>query len=234
MSSKTQYVHGILDRSGSMSGKIQDVIGGFKTNIEEMKKNTEDFDIFVSVKMFDNEEETLLESLNIKMLSEEVIEDVMKNYTPRGQTAIRDSLGNSLTYFINKYKEEEFKSCIVYMFTDGFENASKKFSASEIKSLVSKAESSNIQVVYIGANQDAILNAKKYGISPGLALNYSETAETVDSAYRALSAVVQRARSGNPLEFTLLERSASYPADKTEQNNFQFIGNCKPPPIRRS
>ena len=88
--------------------------GGFKTNIEELNKNKEDdFDIFVSAKMFDNEEEMLLNSLNVKMLSNSAIDKIMESYMPRGQTAIRDALGNSLNYFLEKYKEEHFESCII-------------------------------------------------------------------------------------------------------------------------
>lgn len=213
---KTQYVHGILDRSGSMNGKTQDVIGGFKTNIEELKKNKEyDFDIFVSAKMFDHEEKCLLEPSNIKMLNENSINAFMKEYVPRGQTAIRDSLGKSLTYFIEKYSSEKFESCIVYVFTDGQENASKIYSVDQIKKLVKDAESCNINVVYVGSNQDAILNAQMFGINPDLALNYVERSENVSSVYRALSGVAKRVRSGGRAEFTILERSASYPTEKT-------------------
>ena len=213
---KTQYVHGILDRSGSMNGKTQDVIGGFKTNIEDLKKNQEDdFDIFVSAKMFDHEEESLFEPLNIKMLSEESINAFMKKYVPRGQTAIRDSLGKSLTYFIEKYNSEKFESCVVYVFTDGLENSSKNYSVEQIKKLVKDAESCNINVVYVGSNQNAILNAQTFGINPDLALNCLEQPENVTSAYRALSGVAQRIRSGGRAEFTIPERSASYPTEKT-------------------
>tara|TARA_B100001989_G_C24550849_1_gene474556 strand:+ start:1004 stop:1744 length:741 start_codon:yes stop_codon:yes gene_type:complete len=240
--SKTQYVHGILDRSGSMNGKIKDVIGGLKANIEDLKTNMEEnFDIFVSLKMFDQEEETLLESINVKMLSEKVIDNITKKYVPRGQTAIRDSLGNSLNHFIEKYEKEKYESCIIYVFTDGIENASKTFSVSQIKTLVSDAEMKNIKVVYVGSNQDAILSAQEFGISPGLALNYAENTETVSSAYRALSNVAYRARSGGPLDFTLPERSASCRTEQTEVNDLQIleantldIQSLAPPPVRRS
>jgi uncharacterized protein YegL len=239
--SKTQYVHGILDRSGSMSGKIKDVIGGLKANIKELKQNLEEnFDVFVSLKMFDQKEDTLFESVNVKMLSDEIIDDITKKYFPRGQTAIRDSLGTSLNYFIEKYDKEKYESCIIYVFTDGMENASKTFSSSQIKKLVSDAETRNIKVIYIGSNQDAILSACEFGISPGLALNYEENTETVTSVYRALSSVACRARSGGPLEFTLLERSASCPTEQTGVNDLQILEtntlnmqNCKPPPVKR-
>lgn len=237
---KTQYVHGILDRSGSMNGKTQDVIGGFKTNIEELKKNQEkDFDIFVSVKMFDHEEESLLEPLNIKMLNEESIDFFMKKYVPRGQTAIRDSLGKSLTYFVDKYNSEKFESCIVYVFTDGLENASKIYSVDQIKKLVNDAESCNINVVYVGSNQNAVLSAQTFGINPNLALNYVERSENVTSAYRALSGVARRVRSGGRAEFTFPERSASCPTEETKKNtDFDLCipsnTPCQmPPPLKR-
>ena len=104
---KTQHIHAILDRSGSMHGKIKDVIGGFKTNINDLKSSKKvGYDIAVSAKMFDQEEEVLIHTTDVNFLSNEMIDEAMKKYIPRGQTAIRDALGNSLVHFIEKHNNK--------------------------------------------------------------------------------------------------------------------------------
>ena len=57
MAKNIQEVVGILDRSGSMSGKEADTVGGINTMITELKNNsTENDDIRVSLKLFDTKQ----------------------------------------------------------------------------------------------------------------------------------------------------------------------------------
>ena len=75
-----------------------------------------------------------------------------KQYVPRGQTALLDAIGNTLTYFINKKISDvnAYDSCLVYIITDGYENASKHFTQRHIKDLIVNAETHyNIKIVYI-------------------------------------------------------------------------------------
>ena len=228
---KTQYVHAILDRSASMMGKVPDAICGFKESIHGIKKDKEEsFDIYVSAKMFDHEEEELFTLKELKTISDEFIDNVMKKYIPRGKTSIRDALGTSLVYFFEKYKTEKFDTCVIYVFTDGIENASTKFSEQDIKKMIFDCEERNIKVVYVGANQDSLTSASNIGISPDLALNYTETTDNVVGAYRALSGIVSRAQSGGQIGFTLPERSASYTqATVASHGTSLFL----PPVVRR-
>ncbi len=211
MSLPIQHVHAILDRSGSMNGKTDDVIGGFRSNIDNLREEN-DFEIMVSAKMFDNEEVIILPSINVKTLSEQKLNDALKLYIPRGQTALRDAVGNSLTFFINLFKMTPFHSCMIYVMTDGLENASKNplFFPEKLKELIKKGEECNIKVFYVGSNQDAILNAANIGISEGQAINFDDTGEeTVQAVFRGLSAVASRIRTDEKSEFTQSERADS-------------------------
>jgi hypothetical protein len=51
-----QEVVAIIDRSGSMSGKEADTIGGINSTIEELKSNKSNEIIKFSVKFFDHQE----------------------------------------------------------------------------------------------------------------------------------------------------------------------------------
>ena len=58
-----------------------------------------------------------------------------------------------------------YDSCVIYVTTDGQENASRRYNNEKIKKMIHAAEETyNIRLVYLGANQDAILEASKFGI----------------------------------------------------------------------
>jgi len=208
-----QHQHAILDRSGSMNGKTEDVIGGFRANIQNMR-NTDDFNIMVSAKMFDHEEELILRSTNVKEISDEELDSALQSYVPRGQTGLRDALGNSITHFMNYYLiNEQFHSCMIYVMTDGLENCSRNplFYPDKLKELIERAEREcNIKVFYVGSNQDAILNAASIGIPVGQAMNFVDSEEvTVQAAFRSLSSAAERMRSNEVPDFVEVERANS-------------------------
>ena len=66
-------------------------------------------------------------------------------------------------------------------------------------------------VIYVPAAfcKDAILEAKNLGINPSRAMNYSETPENVECAYRSAASAAVRSRSLGRTEFTQEERISS-------------------------
>ena len=227
MTTNIQEVIGVLDRSGSMSGKEADTVGGINSMISELKANTVLGDeINISLKLFDHEEKLVWKS---KPLDEVTVFDI-KEFVPRGQTALLDALGNTLNYFMEKklMNPDAYSSCLVYVATDGYENASKYYTREYIKKMIKIAkEKYNIEVIYLGANQDAILEASNIGINADRAINYSENSDNTQAVYRAVGRVASSQRS-NPtgnLAFTLPERQASQSIDNDSP---------LPPPIVRS
>jgi hypothetical protein len=128
------------------------------------------------------------------------------------------------------HNPNSYTKCLIYVATDGCENCSKQFNAQTLKKLITSAqESYNIELIYLGANQDAILEAAKIGIEEGHAINYSETKDECQAVYRSLGNVVNRQRSCVPTAFTQVERSQSYQQSTpppTSRSN-------EPPPLRR-
>jgi len=209
MSNVIQEVVAILDRSGSMNGKVDDTLGGINAAFEQLKTEQEaNTTIKVSVKLFDHEEQLLFRSIDLK----DVRPIETRQYIPRGTTALLDALGNTLEYFMTKKLQDSnaYDSCVIYVVTDGIENSSKTYNAEKIKKMITEAEKTyNIKIIYLGANQDAILEASKYGISTDSALNYSENSQNVESAYRSVASAVKRVRTGEYSGFTQLERNNS-------------------------
>ena len=79
----------ILDRSGSMSGKESDTIGGFNSLVEKQRK--EEGDAVVTVVLFDDQYEVLYDRVPLK----DVPEMTTKEYYVRGSTALSTSSVNT-------------------------------------------------------------------------------------------------------------------------------------------
>ena len=206
---KIQEIVAIMDRSGSMMGKVADSVGGFNSAIEAIRSDQDDdFNINVSLKLFDHEEKLLFNRIplsEVKPLEEGQL-------IPRGQTALLDAIGHTLMHFMEKKLKDpqSYDCCTVYVVTDGRENCSKNFTRTRIKELIKTAEEKyNIKLIYLAANQDAILEAGHIGIDAGQAINYSESNEETRAAHKSAAAMVGRHRSGEPVKFSEYERQAS-------------------------
>lgn len=204
-----QEICAVVDRSGSMSGKELDTIGGINETFRVLRESKQPNEIIkISIKLFDHEQILKLRNVDI----EEVRDLTRDDFNPRGQTALLDAMGDTLTYFMEKKLMDPgaYDSCIIYITTDGLENASKRYTNEKIKKMIQNAEETyNIKLMYLGANQDAILEANKFGIDYSRAMNYSETPENVQSAYRSAASAAVRTRSLGRTEFTQTERQAS-------------------------
>jgi uncharacterized protein YegL len=203
-----QEIVALIDRSGSMMGKEEDTIGGINTTIKELQNNKEkDTIINMSIKFFDHESYLKFRHLNINNVRPLKITDLC----PRGQTALLDAMGTTINYFLNKKKNNLncFDSCIIYVATDGLENSSKIFNNDLIKELLYEAKKYNIEILYLGANQDAIFEAAKFGLNSEQAMNYTENKNNINEAYRSLASATKRSRNGSNLSFLQSERNHS-------------------------
>lgn len=161
----------ILDRSGSMSGLEKDTIGGFNSTIE--KQRNEQGEAIVSVVLFDDKCEVLYD--RVDMAKVPVLTD--REYYARGCTALLDAIGSAIHHIgnVHKYAREEDRpeKTIFVITTDGYENASCKYTAERVRHMVERQTSKyGWEFVFLGANIDAIETARQYGISEDRAANY--------------------------------------------------------------
>ena len=183
----------ILDRSGSMAGLESDTIGGFNGMIEKQKK--EDGECFVSTILFDHVSEVLHDRLplsKVPMLTD-------RDYTVRGCTALRDALGHAIHHIsnIHKYarKEDVPSQTLFVMITDGYENASRDYSAREIRNMISEKKELGWEFIFIGANIDAVTAAGEYGIAADRAVNYHSDEMGTKVVYQNLSSTISGYRT---------------------------------------
>ena len=225
-----QEVIAVIDRSGSMHGKEMDTVGGINAMINQLKSTkTEEDSIKMSIKLFDNEQLIKLSHVDIESVEEFKVCD----FVPRGSTALLDAIGDTLKYFMEKklMNPTAYDNCMVYVATDGLENTSHKYNKDNIKKMIKSAqENYNINVLYLGANQDAILEASNIGIHSDQAINYSETQENVEAVYRSAAAVATRTRTNGGLDgFSRVERTASTQRSESQENENVLL----PPSVNR-
>ena len=86
---------------------------------------------------------------------------------------------------IRKHKVEP--QVIIAIITDGYENDSKTFNQSDInKSVKKRINKHNWSFVYLGANQDAILEGKRLGISSDYSHNFKASKVGVKKAFNTV------------------------------------------------
>ena len=184
----------ILDRSGSMEGLEADTIGGFNSMMR--KQASEPGDALVSTLLFDNDVEIIHDRLNIK----DVPEITSKEYYVRGCTALLDAVGGAIKHIsmIHKYarKEDVPEKTLFIITTDGMENASRRYSYEDVRSMVEHQKSKHgWEFIFLGANIDAAAEASRYGIDSSMAVNYNCDPEGVEISFKVMEDVVSSYRS---------------------------------------
>ena len=80
--------------------------------------------------------------------------------------------------------------------TDGLENASRRYSKSDIKRMIERQRSKyGWEFLFIGANIDAIVTAESFGIGQSRAVNYHADKKGTKVIYDAISAPLTAMRS---------------------------------------
>ena len=205
----------LVDRSGSMVNIAEETLHGISSFMNEQLNvaKRDDIPMYVSMYLFDDLFETVYEATPI----EDVQELTRETFQPRGSTSLYDSLGKVLS----DTPDEKYIRCITVIITDGLENSSMEHTACSVKVLMEKIQNSNTcahNFVYLGANQDAILEAGKIGIKSSSAINYNTNTSSLKSVYSATAVQVARCASSknktDNVQFTELERvSSSVPYD---------------------
>ncbi len=189
----------VLDRSGSMSGLAADTIGGFNELIEKQKKI--EGDAYVTTVLFDHEYEVLHDHVAL----EEVAPLTDKEYFARGSTALLDAVGRTIDAVgarLAAAPEEERPAHVVFVITtDGMENSSREYTAKRVRGMIEHQQQKySWQFVFLGANMDAVSEARNLGISAKYAADFTPSHSGVRKMYSmALHDVVMCARIGSDM-----------------------------------
>ncbi|MEV5554962.1 vWA domain-containing protein [Nonomuraea wenchangensis] len=199
-----RHIELVIDRSDSMSAIRTQTEAGVHAFLAEQRqvpgRTT------VSLTMFAHDVELMFANHELAQVPE-------IRLAPRGQTALLDAIGQTLTqarrFVRGRPRPERPDEIIVVVVTDGYDNASRRFTSDEVRALIHHlhGKKRTWQVVLVGATAGVELLAESLGVPVSAAIRYdhalSETALTVAGQ------MLRRASETGRLGFTEDERAAT-------------------------
>jgi uncharacterized protein YegL len=152
----------IIDESGSMHCIEKEAIDNVNETIQTIRKAQQmhpDQEHYVSVVTFNDDFKTVYDCME----ADKVKEFGPDNYHPNCSTALYDAMGFSLTALRRKVAPDD--KVLVTVVTDGYENSSREYNGSAIKSLVDELKGKGWVFAYIGANHDVTAVASTISIT---------------------------------------------------------------------
>lgn len=179
----------ILDRSGSMESLTEETIGGFNSLVAKQRAASGEAE--VTTILFDDQYEVLHDHVPIRKISRLT----EKEYYARGCTALLDAIGLTIDRIGNRLDQtpeaERPGKVIVAVTTDGYENASSRYSKSKIQEMIRRqTDVYKWQFLFLGANMDAVSEADSLGIRPCMAATYTPGRTGIRSVFGAIGRMI--------------------------------------------
>ena len=206
----------LLDRSGSMASVRQATVDGVNEFVEGQK--AEPGEAHFTLIQFDSNDP-------YEVLFDKDLKDApklnMESFVPRGATPLHDALGQTITELGTRLKntkdEERPSKVIVVIMTDGYENASHKYTASQLAGMIKhQHDAYKWQFIFLGANQDAIMTGEKLNIPGSHAMSFLADDQATRSSLRSTTANVaayRRTGAAASLHYTGAQRKAAVKPD---------------------
>lgn len=195
----------IMDRSGSMAFPPNfrtDMEGGINTFLEEQKKVPGK--CRVNFVQFDNEYEEVFTNMKLKEVPTIQLQ-------PRGSTALLDAMGKSISnlkaHIDSLPKDKKPDKILVTIITDGEENSSREWNRDRVFKLVTQCTNDGWEFTFLGANQDAIKEAQKMGVSVASAMTYAPEAAVATMDYLSDNVTAYRSGMVNTISYSGTQRA---------------------------
>ena len=166
---KTIYNLLIVDESGSMQSIADQTRSGYREILQttaHTQTKSPDLQQVVSLVSFN--------TMGVRWLFDlEPIDKVMEaglfNYQPDGGTPLWDAIGCATDRLKEQIYQKQKGSYAVFVsiLSDGYENASERYSASQIRSYIEGLSSEGWSFTYIGMDHDVASVADSIGIAKG-------------------------------------------------------------------
>jgi len=212
---KKNYTHlaVILDRSGSMESIRGDVIGGFNAFLAEQRAG--EGTATLSLIQFDGQEP--YHPVHDFRQIATVPELNQRTYVPRGSTPLLDAVGQTLAQteamLFGMEKKQRPGNVVVVVITDGMENASREYTAAQVRKLVDEKSAAGWQFVFLSSDLSAVEDAAAYGFGGQATMAFDQDANGAANMFASTSERVREYRSGAAGEI------AFSPEDRGKQQN---------------
>ena len=222
----------VLDNSGSMEAQANNTCNGFNEVISMQKKlypqridDESSVDCSITLIKFSNRDK-----INIIYEKKDIndVEYIKKtDLSPDGLTALYDAI--AYAFKINFLPGRKRTYVII---TDGENNDSINHNSESIKNQIDKFDKDNISVLYIGSNQDSIINGKQMGVDKNHSLNYKD--EQTPTIYKCVSKVLTRTSIGNTPTSVFSDQDIEEIANDIANINTNEDALSNSTPIRRN
>ncbi len=210
MNNSTELVV-ILDASGSMTRLKSDVIGGFNQLVNDQQSKLGD--CVISVVQFSSfgHQKTIVDRKPVKHVAHLTDE----TYHIAGWTALRDAVGSVIDEVGNRLTEtpesDRPDNVIIAVITDGEENHSREYSAARIREMVTRQQDEyNWTFIFIGTNQDAVLEGMKLGIDRGTTATFRNSPAGTRRAFAGVCGMTTSLRaSGSRMNSAEFKKSVT-------------------------
>lgn len=200
---KTEIVV-VMDESGSMASKREDVLGGFNGFVAEQKRLPGE--ALLTLVMFNTGYRMVLNGVPIS----DVAPLTPSAYIPGGNTALLAAVHKAITTTGARLaalpEEKRPGQVIVVIITDGEENSSgDEFPREMVVEMVQRqSEQYAWKFIYLGQGLDAFVEANGLGINASVVSNFvsgmAAGSKGIRAAYRAASYVASTSRSGGGID----------------------------------
>lgn len=191
----------VLDESGSMSSHVETAIDGYNEFLDN-QKSLDAGRATLTRTIFNHEFPPRMTHADLgaaEPLSEET-------YNPGGRTALLDAVGYTIDEMGERFdamgEADKPANVLVTIITDGKENSSQEYSASQIEDKIQQQEEEwGWEFIYIGAGVDDFADPDAMGISDQKRAKQTGDTEGVQQAYdqaaQAAANVRQKGAAGD-------------------------------------
>ena len=170
----------ILDASGSMSSIRDDIKGSFNEFLKKQRGEPGKtvFDLF----QFNDEVKRPVNSVDLALFHD----NLMARYDCSGCTALNDAVCIAIDTVGREFavmpESEHPEHVLCVIITDGMENASKEFTAKDVKARIEHQKTAySWQFLFLAANQDAFASGASFGIDHNSCKNFMANVEGVNT-----------------------------------------------------
>lgn len=185
----------VLDRSGSMTKLTAETLAGFNKFLADQK--AVDGEAVMTLATFSSDYTLVHDFCKLGSVAELTLD----TYKTGGYTALLDALGRTIDATgvkLATMAEEDRPSKVIFVvITDGQENFSREFNRSQVfEKITHQREKYGWEFVFLGANQDAIQEGMKLGVSMQNAFTYSADVAGTQAIYNSVSSNMTTYRGG--------------------------------------
>lgn len=167
----TIHIVDIIDCSASMSGaKIKNAVKGINSGIEKLKTES---DVNYTYTICDF---SWSNDINFKHVLSNIVDVNGVNFSDRGNTALRDAIGQTLDLMKDKVKDNSEK-VLVNIYTDGEENGSQSYTEAKVAKMIDQLQKENFTITFIGTGRDVDRVIRDFKLHASNTLKYDGSAQ---------------------------------------------------------